>query len=117
MKRGILFAVTLALCCLSLEAKVRFQSIDFKGENVIVTLADDRAGDSVRLTEAVFHNDGREYESRSMNCDLNNGIAVYKLSFPQCEVYRKCSVTLTINGKQVSVPVKESAIVSGAIRR
>lgn len=105
MKKLFLVAV-LCLGSLGISAEVRYQSINNVRDTNIV-LVDEDAPDKVEISDAVFYNDGKEYQAKQIRCDLRNGIATYKLKFKRFTVFKNCKVVLTVNGEQVTVDVQK----------
>lgn len=105
MKKLFLVAV-LCLGSLGISAEVRYQSIDNVRDTNIV-LVDKYAPDKLEITDAVFYNDGKEYQAKQIRCDLSNGVATYKLKFKRFTVFKNCKVVLTVNGEKITVDVQK----------
>ncbi len=105
MKKLFLVAF-LSLGSLGSSAEVRYQSIDNIRDTNIV-LVDKDAPDKVEITDAVFYNDGKEYQAKQIRCDLRNGVATYKLKFRRFTVFKNCKIVLTVNGEKITVDVQK----------
>lgn len=104
MKRLISMAI-LCLVMLSASAEIRYQSINnIKGTNIV--LIDRKAPSSVEVTDAVLSNNGEIYPAKQIRCDLEDGVATYKLKFKRLTVFKDCKVILTVNGKKVTVDIQ-----------
>ena len=68
-------------------------------------LVDKEAPEKVEVTAAVLHDNGKQYRAKQIRCDVENGVATYKLQFKRLTVFKNCKVTLTINGKDVTVDI------------
>lgn len=106
MKKIILSAVIFCLASLGASAKISLISINnVNGTNII--LYDDKAPENVKVTDAVFSNNGHEYKAKEIRCDHADGAATYKLKFKRLTYFDKCKVILTINGKKIVVNILE----------
>ena len=93
----------LCLVMLSASAEIRYQSINnIKGTNIV--LIDRKAPSSVEVTDAVLSNNGEIYPAKQIRCDLEDGVATYKLK--RLTVFKDCKVILTVNGKKVTVDIQ-----------
>lgn len=102
MKKALLISVAILASTLSVSAKVTFKHLDNNsGTNLI--LVDNEAGENVKVDKAVLHNNGKDHEAKNIDCDLNNGVATYKLKFTKLTTFDRTSVTLRINDEDVTV--------------
>lgn len=97
--------VIFCLIILSASAEIRYQNINnIKGTNIV--LIDKNAPSSVEVTEAVLSNNGEIYPAKQIRCDLEDGVATYKLKFKRLTVFKDCKVILTVNGKKVTIDIQ-----------
>lgn len=95
----------LCLIVLSASAEIRYQSINNIKETNIV-LIDKNAPSSVEVTDAVLSNNGEIYPAKQIRCDLEDGVATYKLKFKRLTVFKDCKVILSVNGKKVTIDIQ-----------
>ncbi|MDE6269891.1 MAG: hypothetical protein K2M12_03425 [Muribaculaceae bacterium] len=101
MKKLFLLAV-ICITALAAKAEIRYKSLNnIDGTNVV--LVDEDAPDGVKVSDAVLYTDGHEYPAKEIRCDLKNGTATYKLKFKRLTTFIDPKVTLTINGRKVTV--------------
>lgn len=114
MKKFFL-ATLLSLVALGASAEIKFRNLDnIKGTNVV--LVDENAPRSVKITDAVLVNNGKEYPAKQIRCDVVNGVATYKLKFKRHTHFVDTKVILTVNDKKITVNLNEKpvrAIVAG----
>lgn len=105
MKKLFLPAV-LCLGALCASAEISYRSIDnIRGTNIV--LVDNDAPKKVEITDAVLSNNGHEYHAKQIRCDVIDGVATYKLKFKRLTVFKNCKVTLTVNGKKITVDIQK----------
>ncbi|MDE6267102.1 MAG: hypothetical protein K2M07_07125 [Muribaculaceae bacterium] len=108
MKKFFLIAV-FSLTVLGASAEIKFKSLDnIKGTNVV--LVDDKAPQTVKITDAVLSNNGSEYPAKQIRCDVVNGVATYKLKFKRLTFFKDCKVTLTVNGEKNTINLQKSLL-------
>lgn len=106
MKRLLLVTV-FSLAVLGASAEIKFKSIDnIKGTNVV--LVDEKAPETVEITDAVLSNNGRKYPAKQIRCDVVNGKAIYKLNFQRFTYFKECKVKLIVNGEIITVDLQKS---------
>ena len=105
MKKFFLIAV-FSLAVLGASAEIRFRNLDnIKGTNVV--LVDENAPQTVEITDAVLSNNGKEYSAKQIRCDVVDGVATYKLKFKRLTLFKDSKVTLTVNGKRITVNLQK----------
>lgn len=105
MKRLFLLTI-LCFGAFCANAEIKFQSLNnIKGTNIV--LVDNEAPENVEVTDAVFYSNGKEYKAKRIRCNVENGVATYKLKFKRLTVFSDCKVVLTINGKEVTVEIQK----------
>ena len=105
MKKFILIEV-FSLAVLGASAEIRFRNLDnIKGTNVV--LVDENAPQTVEITDAVLSNNGKEYPAKQIRCDVVDGVATYKLKFKRLTLFKDSKVTLTVNGKRITVNLQK----------
>ncbi|MBD5232801.1 MAG: hypothetical protein HDS65_01335 [Bacteroidales bacterium] len=103
MKKIFLTAV-FSLAVFAASAEIKFQSLDnVKGTNVV--LVDENAPQTVNITDAILSNNGSEYPAKEIRCDVVNGVATYKLKFKRHTHFKDTKVTLTVNGKKITIDI------------
>lgn len=105
MKRIFLMAV-FCLGMLGASAEIKYRSIDnIKGTNIV--LVDENAPQKVEITNAVLLNNGSEYPAKQIRCNVEDGVATYKLKFERLTVFKNCKVILTVNGHKEIIDVQK----------
>ena len=105
MKRFFLIAV-FSIAALAASAEIKFRTINnIKGTNVV--LVDNNALQTVEITDAVLLNNGRNYPAKQIRCDVVDGVATYKLKFKRLTLFKDCKVTLTVNGKKLTIDIQK----------
>lgn len=101
MKR-ILLISALCLAAFGAKAEIQYKSLNnINGTNVV--LVDNDAPATVNITDAVLSSDGHEYPAKEIRCDVQDGTATYNLKFKRITVFNNPKVTLTVNGRKVTV--------------
>lgn len=105
--KKIFLTAAICLIALSASAKIKYQSIDnIKGTNIV--LVDKNAPEKVEVSDAFLFNNGQEYAAKQIHCDINNGVAVYRLKFKRLTFFKNCKVVLTVNRKQVEIDIQKN---------
>lgn len=106
MKKLILMAI-LCLATLGASAEIRYRSINnIHGTNIV--LVDSDAPDKITVSEAILSNNGRKYRAKDIRCNVRGGVATYKLKFRRLTVFKNCKLTLTVNGRKVTVDIQKA---------
>lgn len=103
MKKLVLIALMGLFSVSAVVAKPKFKSINNYGNATTIVVEDKKAGDELSVTSAVFYNDGKAMPAKSMQANLNNGVATITMKFKRCTVFDNCYVVITINGKEERV--------------
>lgn len=106
MKKFILLT-SLVACASGASAEIRYQSLDNKGATNIV-LIDNNAPERVEVSGAVLHDNGKEYEAKSIRSDLKDGTATYRLSFKRLTVFKDCRLRITVNGTEHTIDIQKA---------
>lgn len=64
--------------------------------------------DVKKITNAVLSNNGKDYPTKQIRCDIINGVATYKLTFKRLTVFKDCKVSLTVNGETINVNIQKA---------
>ncbi|MDE6301154.1 MAG: hypothetical protein K2M19_05520 [Muribaculaceae bacterium] len=106
MRKLILMAV-LCLGASGASAEITFSNLNnIHGTNIV--LVDTTPPKTVRITDAVFHNDGVDYQAKDIRCDVKDGVATYRLKFKRLTRFNDPKVTVTINGEKKTVKIQKS---------
>ena len=100
MKKLFLIALKGLFSVGACVAKPKFKSIDNYGNATTIVVVDKDASNSISVTSAVFHNDGKELPAKSMQTNLSGGEAIITMKFKRCTVFSNCYIVVTINGKE-----------------
>lgn len=105
--KKIILLTALAACASGTSAEIRYQSLDNIGATNIV-LIDNNAPERVEVSGAVLHDNGKEYEAKSIRSDLKDGTATYKLSFKRLTFFKDCRLTITVNGTEHTIDIQKA---------
>lgn len=108
-KMLLLAALTLFLGAHTSRAEIRCRSLDNMGGTNIV-LVDNAASADLKVTRAILINDGVRYEAKKIRCDIEEGVAVFRLHFKRLTKFKNCTVELTVDGKKVTVDLQQAML-------
>lgn len=111
MKKIILIwiCVLMALCA---NANIKFKSLyNYDGKTTIVLVDDNFKSDSETCC-AKFHNDFKTYDAKTLETIQEGDQMLIRMTFEQMTVFNNTSCDITINGKQINVPIPLTEIVS-----
>lgn len=103
--KKILLTMICVVTALAAYAQFKFKSINnYDGKTTIVLVDDDWKTDSETCC-AKFNNDGKTYEAKSMVTTQEGKQLSVTMTFKRLTVFNNMSVTLTLNGQEVNVPI------------
>lgn len=86
----------------TLNSKFKLANINNNGKVTIITLKGNDLGDNLSVSGGTFTNDDRTYNSNSMECNLTDGVAVIKTSFPFTDEIKNGRMTIIANGQNLT---------------
>lgn len=93
------------------SAEFKFKSLDNNDGKTTIVIADDNFKSDAEPCCAKFNNDGKTYNATSMVTSQEGTRMSITMTFKRLTVFNNTSVTLTLNGKQINVPIHLLEIV------
>ncbi len=109
--KQLIFLMICAVFALNANAKFKFRSLDYNDGKTIVVIVDDNFKSGSETCCAKLNNDGKTYDATSMVTTQEGKQMSITMTFKKLNVFNNTSVTLTINGKQVTIPIGVTDII------
>lgn len=103
--KKLLFILICTLFAFSAKAQFKFKSLDNKDGKTTIVIVDDNFKSGSETCCAKFNNDGKTYDAKSMVSTQEGNKMSITMTFKKMTVFNNTSVTLTINGQQVNIPL------------
>lgn len=104
--KKILFILICAAFAINASAKFRSSSLDNNNGKTTIVIVDNNYKSGSETCCAKFNNDGKTYDAKSMVTTQEGKRMSITMTFKKMQVFNNTSVTLTLNGQQVNVPIK-----------
>ena len=109
--KKVLFILTCAAFAINAHAQFKFKSLDNNDGKTTVVIVDDNFKTGSETCCAKLNNDGKTYDGKSMVATQEGNHMSITMTFKKMNVFNNTSVTLTVNGRQVNVPISLEEIV------
>lgn len=110
--KKLLLTMICVIVAFAAHAHFKFKSINnYDGKTTIVLVNDDWKTGS-EMCCAKFNNDGKTYDAKSMVTTQEGKQISVTMTFKRLTVFNNMSVTFTINGQEVYVPMDLSEVAS-----
>lgn len=103
--KKLLFTIICAVFAINANAEFRFKSLDTNNGKTTVVIIDDNFTTGSETCCAKFNNDGKTYDATSMVTTQKGKQMRITMTFKRMTVFKNTSVTLTINGQEVNIPI------------
>ena len=115
--KKLLFILICAVFAINANGQFKFKILDNNDGKTTIVIVDDVIVDDNFKTGsetccAKFNNDGKTYDATSMVTTQEGKQMSITMTFKKLTVFNNTSVTLTINGQQVNVPIDLTEIAS-----
>jgi|GEM_PF-269586 uncharacterized protein YxeA len=110
--KKLLFILICAVFAISANAQFKFKSLDNNDAKTTIVITDDNFKTGSETCCAKFNNDGKTYDATSMVTTQEGNKMSVTMTFKRMTVFNNTSVTLTINGQHVNVPIDLTEIAS-----
>ena len=110
--KKLLFILICAVFAINANAQFKFESLDNYDGKTTIVIVDDNFKTGSEICCAKFNNDGKTYDATSMVTTQEGKQMSITVTFKKLKVFNNTSVTLTINGQQVNVPIDLTEIAS-----
>lgn len=87
------------------SAQFKFKSLNNNDGKTTIVVVDDNWNSGSETCCAKFKNDGETYEAKSMVSTQQGKQLSITMTFKRLTVFNNMSVTLTVNGQEVNVPI------------
>ena len=87
------------------NAELKFKSLNNYDGKTTVVLIDDNFEGGAEMCCARFNNDGKTYDGKSMVTTQRDNKMSVTMTFKHMTVFNNMSISLTINGQDVTVPI------------
>lgn len=85
----------------------KVKDLNNNGNQTTIVLKGENLGNNLTVTGGTFTTAGKTYQSKSMNCQMTDGVATITVVFPFTDTYENSSMTLTINGKEMKLDLED----------
>ena len=103
--KKLLFILICAVFAINANAQLKFKSLDNNDGKTTIVIVDDNFTTGSETCRAKFNNDGKTYDATSLITTQECKLMSITMTFKRMTVFNNTSVTLTINGQQVNVPI------------
>ncbi len=110
--KKLIFIIICALFAINANAQFKFKSLDNNDGKTTIVIVDDNFRSGSETCCAKFNNDGKTYDANSMVTTQEGKQMSITMTFKRMTVFNNTSVTLTVNGQQVNVPIELTEIAS-----
>ncbi len=93
------------------QSKIGSQNFKVKrfsnyGNETTIVIKGENLGNTLTVSGGTFTTMGKTYRAKAMNCDMTDGNAIITIVFPFTSEYENSSMTLNVNGKEVSLDLE-----------
>lgn len=81
-------------------------NVDNYDAKTTITLKGEGLGDKITVSGGTFTTNGKTYEAKALQCTMADGAATIAAIFPFVDCFDKSSMTLTVNGEEVSIDLE-----------
>ncbi len=110
--KQICFLIICAVFACNANAQFKFKSLDNNDGKTSIVIVDDNFKSGSETCCAKFNNDGKTYDATSMVTTQEGNKMSITMTFKKMTVFNNTSVTLTVNGQQVNVPIDLTEIAA-----
>ena len=89
------------------EYRFKIKNFNNNGNKTTIVVRGENFGKTLTVSGGTFTTKGKTYYANSMRCDMTNGTAVITVTFPFTSEYDKSSMTLTVNGEELSLDMED----------
>lgn len=104
MKKLLLTCIC-AVIAIAANAQFKFKSLNNNDGKTTIVVVDDNWNSGSETCCAKFNNDGKTYEAKSMVSTQQGKQLSITMTFKRLTVFNNMSITLTVNGQEVNVPI------------
>ncbi|MBP3287602.1 MAG: hypothetical protein J6L79_00025 [Muribaculaceae bacterium] len=108
--KKLLFVFLCVFCAINANAQFKFKSLDNNDGKTTVVIVDDNFKQGSETCCAKFNNDGKTYDATSMVTTQEGKNMSVTMTFKRMTVFNNTSITLTVNGQHVNVPIELTEI-------
>ena len=87
--------------------RFKVMNINNDGVETTVVVRGEGLGNSLTVSGGTFTNKGKTYRAKSLRCDMTDGVASITAVFPFSDEFRRCSMTLNVNGDEIPFELEE----------
>lgn len=110
--KKVIFIAACAVFAITANAQFKFKSLDNNDGKTTIVIVDENFKSGSETCCAKFNNDGKTYDATSMVSTQEGKQMSITMTFKRMTVFNNTSVTLTLNGQQVNVPIDLTDIAS-----
>lgn len=110
--KKLLFILICTAVAVNANAKFQFSHLDNSNGKTTIVIVDNNYKSGSETCCAKFNNDGKTYDATSMVTTQEGNRMLITMAFKKMKVFNNTSVTLTLNGQQVNVPIKLTDIAN-----
>lgn len=103
--KKLLFILICAVFAINANAQFKFKSLDNNDGKTTIVIVDDNYKTGSEICCAKFNNDGKTYDAKSMVSTQDGNKMSVTMTFKRMTVFNNTSVTLTMNARQVNIPI------------
>lgn len=95
----------------TVASRFRVTDINNSGTETSIVIKGEGLGNNLTVSGGSLTNNGKTYQAKSLNCNMTDGVATITATFPVSEGNNGQSMTLDINGDEVSFDIENATSV------
>lgn len=81
----------------------KFKNLNNDNGKTTITIQGEGLGDNITVSGGKFTTNGKTYEAKALQCNMTDGVATIVATFPFVETFDTSSLTLMVNGEEISI--------------
>ncbi|MCC8119807.1 MAG: hypothetical protein LIP09_13825 [Bacteroidales bacterium] len=113
--KQILLTLICALVAFAANAQFKLKNLNNNDGKTTIVVVDDNWNSGSETCCAKFNNDGKTYDATSMVSTQQGNQLSITMTFKRLTVFNDMSITLTVNGQEVNVPINLTEVANQLI--
>lgn len=98
-------------CITSTLAKPRFRNINNYGNSTTIVLVEKDCLNRSDISSAVFYNNGKQLEAKSISVECREGKSYITLKFKRCTQFEDTRVVVNIKGREEKLALRLGGVI------
>lgn len=103
--KKIALTLICAAAAIGAHAQFKFKSLDNHNGKTTIVIVDDNFQSDSQISSAKFNNDGKTFEAKSLEGTCEDNQMTVSMTFRKMTVFNNTSVTVTLNGQEINIPI------------